>query len=65
MILTAETNYDVRVEGELASLKYDDVLLNPVTENGVPKFDLLDLETKGRLSFVMTYILARVDDSYK
>ncbi|KAK7573622.1 hypothetical protein V9T40_010813 [Parthenolecanium corni] len=64
-ILTQEMNFDVwfkMLTGELASLKYDDLLLEPMNENGEPNYDPAN---KGRINFVATFILSRVDDSYK
>ncbi|XKL65590.1 hypothetical protein PGB90_009010 [Kerria lacca] len=68
IILTTETNFDVwhrMITGELSSLKYDDMLLEPKPEDGVENFNPEDPSTKGRLNFVTTFLLTRVDDSYR
>ena len=68
VVLTTEMNFDVwfrMITGELASLKYDDLLLEQKNEAGEINYDPDDQKTKGRLNFVTTFLLARVDDSYK
>lgn len=67
LILELGTNFDVwfrMLTGELASLGYDGLLKEPKDENG-ENYDPEDPVTKSKLNFVTTFILARVDDSYR
>lgn len=52
------------ITGELAALKYDDILTELTDENSV-KYDPEEQKTKGRINAVSIFLLARVCDSYK
>lgn len=53
------------ITGELAALKYDDLLLEPSEKTGKVNYDPEDETTKGCIHFVSTFLLTRVDDAYK
>jgi predicted RNA-binding protein with RPS1 domain len=67
-VLTVDTSFDVwkrMIVGELTSLGYSDVLESPENEDGSIRYDVESNEVKSRLNYVSTFILARVDDTYK
>lgn len=58
VVLTPEMNFEIwkrMVVEELTSLKYDDLLQEPITETVNVNYDMSNNQTKNRLNFVSTY----------